>query len=371
MKELIAAFSDATVNRLKSPILGSFVLSWIVINHVLLLTFIFSTSQQKIILLQSDFPFWSLTPSIWSCPPATYLIYPAIASIIYTFGLPWLQHLIDTKKFRLIDSKRITEKHRTDRFIYSSQKRTNRVRAESNLDYWKNKLNRDLDNWDNKRQVLENDVSQLRLERDSLQSQLTSSNTIQINLSEEVEKLRKLQHDEKEQFLDQESALIGELNKVKSVAESLLKTSDELDETNRSLEALKEEVNQSKEEITEYKEKLSIANQQHNEDQDAIETLLVKFYDLTNVLTDIKQYQHLPQTRGSSAGIQTIMPKVKIDKALKPIIDIVEQKAEPIKIAKLKQQLTEKHQMTQQELEKVQKSLASLEGPSKAQNIWD
>ncbi|WP_417884276.1 hypothetical protein [Vibrio rumoiensis] len=371
MKELIAALSDATVNRLKSPILGSFILSWAVINHVSILTFIFSTSQQKITLLQSSSDFWTTEPSLWLSPAMMNLLYPSITAIIYTFALPWLQHFIDIKRFRLIDAKRITAKHRNERFTYASQKRTSKVRAESNPEYWKEKLNRDLDNWDNKRQILENDLSQLRLERDSLQAQLTSSNTIQSNLSEEVEKLRKLHHDEKEKFSNQESELITELNRTNAEVESLLNKVDELDEANANLEELRRELAESEKAIAGLKEKLTLATQQYNDAQESIETLLVKFYDLSNFLSDKHQYQTIARAQGSSTGIQKVIPQIKIDEVLKPIKDIIEERAEPIKKAKLKQQLAEQHKMTQQELEKVKKSLASLEEPNKATQIWD
>ena len=130
MKELVSALSQVTANRLKSPILGSFVLSWLVVNHASILTFIFSTSEKKIELLNANSVFWSIEPSFWSCAPMMTIIYPAIASLLYTFGLPWVQYKIDIKKFRLVDAKRIKEKHRADRYTYLSQKRTRTAKAE-------------------------------------------------------------------------------------------------------------------------------------------------------------------------------------------------------------------------------------------------
>lgn len=158
MKELVSALSQATANRLKSPILGSFALSWLVINHASILTFVFSTSEKKIELLNSESIYWSIEPSFWTCAPMMTIIYPAMASLLYTFGLPWVQYNIDIKKFRLVDAKRIKEKHRADRYTYLSQKRTSKAKAESNPEYWKDKLSRDLDKWDLDRSNLQSEL---------------------------------------------------------------------------------------------------------------------------------------------------------------------------------------------------------------------
>lgn len=70
MKELVSALSQAAANRLKSPILGSFVLSWLVINHASILTFVFSTSEKKIELLNSDAIFWLYAATMFNSIPA-------------------------------------------------------------------------------------------------------------------------------------------------------------------------------------------------------------------------------------------------------------------------------------------------------------
>lgn len=212
MKELVSALSQATANRLKSPILGSFVLSWLVINHASILTFVFSTSAKKIELLHSDSVFWSLEPSFWSCAPMMTIVYPAIASLFYTFGLPWVQYKIDIKKFRLVDAKRIKEKHRADRYVYLSQKRTSKAKAESNPEYWKEKLSRDLVTWDLDRSNLQSELDLTRETRDSLQQQVNSSNSIQTNLSKEIERVRKQHHDDKQSFMQSESSFSGQMN---------------------------------------------------------------------------------------------------------------------------------------------------------------
>ncbi|MFS1881754.1 hypothetical protein [Vibrio splendidus] len=169
MKELVNAITQATANRLKSPIIGSFLLSWLVVNHNSVLTFIFSNSEQKLELLKQDTPFWTTTPTLLESPVFLLFLYPSVLALVYTFGLPYLQYKIDYHKFRKVDLTRLREKHRNQRAIYKSQKVTSKAQAESAPEYWKDKLTRDLNNWDQQREGLLSDIKGLRTDREALQ----------------------------------------------------------------------------------------------------------------------------------------------------------------------------------------------------------
>jgi chromosome segregation ATPase len=97
------------------------------------------------------------------------LLYPSLLALLYTFGLPYLQYKVDYYKFRNVDLARLREKHRSQRTIYKSQKVTSKAQAESAPEYWKDKLTRDLNNWDQQREGLLSDIKGLRADRDALQ----------------------------------------------------------------------------------------------------------------------------------------------------------------------------------------------------------
>lgn len=178
MKELISAISQATANRLRSPILGSFVLSWLVVNSNAVLTFIFSDSTGKLNLLKAGGSFWTLQPTFTESPLMMNIIWPLLAALVYTFVVPFAQHLVDYYKFDLIDKKRIRAKHKSDAVTFRSQKVTSRAKALANPEYWTDKLNRDLDKWDKQRERYEADLDSLREERDSVVQQSKSFQTL-------------------------------------------------------------------------------------------------------------------------------------------------------------------------------------------------
>ncbi|RPF25107.1 hypothetical protein [Vibrio crassostreae] len=155
MKELFNALTQATANRLKSPILGSFILSWIAVNHKVILTFIFSDSAGKIALLSDPSPFWTISPIWYTSPLAMQFAYPCFLAIVYTFGLPWIQHHLDGKKHKFIDEERAEAHYGRLKTLYTCQGDVARAQASSSLEYWREKLNRDLDDWDSQRNEYE------------------------------------------------------------------------------------------------------------------------------------------------------------------------------------------------------------------------
>lgn len=166
MKTLISAISQASANRLKQPILGSFVLAWIAINHTFVIEFLFSKSEQKIELVKnSELSFYS------------DILFPVLLALVYTFGVPLIQHLIDKYKFRSVDLRRLTEKHKTERVKYTSQKLLSKKKAEASPEYWQSKLTRDLDNWDEERDNLK---TQLKDKDDEI-AKLKSESSIKVN----------------------------------------------------------------------------------------------------------------------------------------------------------------------------------------------
>lgn len=206
MKELVSSLSQATANRLKTPILGSFILAWLACNHIYVIEFLFSDSKDKVALVKSlAFDFWS------------DLAFPAFIAVLYTFVLPWLQHQIDELKHAFIDDKRIRSKHTRDKSKYESLGGAAKAQAESSLEYQKDKLGRDLDKWEEQRNNLEEKVAQLN-EEVAHQTQLRqdaeiNARNIQSQLDSSSESL---QHQD-----EQNRALMSNLENLKKIHNSI------------------------------------------------------------------------------------------------------------------------------------------------------
>lgn len=151
MKELVSAITQATANRLRSPFLGSFVLAWLAINHVQVIEFIFSDSAVKIMLVKNREFEWT-----------SDAIFPLATALLYTFALPFVQHYIDVAKHWLIDDKRTRANHDRLKDKYESLSEASEQQARASVDYWREKLNRDLDRWDEERVELQEQLASLQ-----------------------------------------------------------------------------------------------------------------------------------------------------------------------------------------------------------------
>lgn len=151
MKDFVNAFTQAMANRLKAPFLGSFVLCWIAVNHKFIVEFIFSTSPEKITLVQG---------SVFDC--WTDIFFPLGLAVLYTFGLPVVQYVVDLAKRKLIDERRIEAKQSLRKFQYEQQRDAAQVQAEASLSYQQDKLNRNLQDWATERDNLNDEIDALK-----------------------------------------------------------------------------------------------------------------------------------------------------------------------------------------------------------------
>ncbi|MFM2580400.1 hypothetical protein [Vibrio fortis] len=259
MKELVNAITQATANRLKSPIIGSFLLSWLVVNHNSVLTFIFSNSEQKLELLKQDTAFWTTTPTLLESPVFLLILYPSVLALVYTFGLPYLQYKIDYHKFRRVDLTRLREKHRNQRAIYKSQKITSKAQAESAPEYWKDKLTRDLNNWEQQREGLLSDLDALRADRDALQKDRDA-----------VQKDRDALHKDRELVMNDKDAIQNDRDHV--VADR-----DKLIEEISRLESKYQTISNDLTNVSSKNKELTLSIEQREETISSLQTRLEQF----------------------------------------------------------------------------------------------
>ena len=151
MKVLVSSISQAAANRLKTPVIGSFILSWMAINHKILFTLFLSDNKERLTFL-NELKFEWLSD----------IVLPIIVTLIYIFLVPAVQWLIDVVKFKFIDKKRTESQHSHLTSKYESLAEVSEKQSKSSLEYHNQRNLKDLEKWDSDRTTLLSENSQLK-----------------------------------------------------------------------------------------------------------------------------------------------------------------------------------------------------------------
>lgn len=297
------------------------------------------------------------------------IAYPVLATIIYTFGLPLVQHLVDSLKFNFVDSKRIQKKHETDKFKFESQVNVSKAQAESHVDYWREKLSRDLDKWDEQRSAFESDITNLRETRDSLQHQLNSSNSIQTNLSEEIEKLRQDLHELKIEHTENEDRWNSRFNESSNENEALLTENEalltekdtlvkQLQESQSVQEQVKESITGLLAELTERNDQIEGMKVGETSTREAMEEILLLSEDFIQFI-DNETFLSRSHKDYNDVYHESIAPSFR--EALQPLKAITLREKENLEQKRIKMQLESQVTITQKLVEEHKNNLRALE----------
>ena len=122
LKEIFSSLLDSTKERLKNPILGAFVFSWLAINWRIVLILLFSskTVEQRISYIEENFI------NIWF-----YFWIPLFISIFYIAILPYLMLGLDLLLKKVILNRRTVSK---DHRIKELQNRQDIAKEQSKLE---------------------------------------------------------------------------------------------------------------------------------------------------------------------------------------------------------------------------------------------
>lgn len=150
MKVLVSSISQAAANRLKTPVIGSFILSWIAINHKILFTLFLSGDKERIVFLNELKFEW-----------ISDFLLPLVVTLIYIFLVPAIQWLIDVVKFKLIDEKRTESQHSHLTSKYKSLSVVSEQQSKSSLEYHNQRNLKDLERWETERTSLLTDITRL------------------------------------------------------------------------------------------------------------------------------------------------------------------------------------------------------------------
>ncbi|CAK1702917.1 conserved hypothetical protein [Vibrio crassostreae] len=119
------AVEDAVAERLKTPIIATFIFSWILVNHSFVLEFMFETLENKVLLAKGLSFGW-----------LSDLVLPAIFSLVYVLAIPALQLGLDLLVVKLLGKKRGEYERQQQRDSIVNSKAFQEKLAEKDLWEW-------------------------------------------------------------------------------------------------------------------------------------------------------------------------------------------------------------------------------------------
>ncbi|MDO6763405.1 hypothetical protein [Agarivorans sp. 1_MG-2023] len=197
------SLGDALKNRLTTPVIGAFFISWVIMNNGFVLTLLFAPANWKYLEIASRETNW-----------LNSLAWPLLLTLFYVFVIPWIQYGVDRvnsvamrkrKVLQSADSKAVHEA-RAEEFkaqAYNDGQYHVRVRDQE-LAIEKAKFDKQLVGWERERENLQK-------QNTSLSEQLESANTNYHNAEESITKLDdKLSEQRKIIDSDREAAEIAQ-----------------------------------------------------------------------------------------------------------------------------------------------------------------
>lgn len=121
---LSSVFSEMS-SRMKNPLLGTFVLSWLAYNHDHVAKLLFSDNTQRIALIEST-----------SFNLESDLFTPLGLALVYLFVVPLAQWGIDIVKYGLVDKRRTATHHKHLHEKYIGQAKIAQQQSKASLEYW-------------------------------------------------------------------------------------------------------------------------------------------------------------------------------------------------------------------------------------------
>lgn len=149
-KEVGKAISNTVVERLKTPLIATFVFSWIVVNHSVVLQFTFETLPNKVDLAKNLKIDW------WFG-----LVLPALVSLGYITLIPALQLSLDWLVLKTLGESRKNHDITVARNA-----------ALSTQEYQSKLLDKQMDGWEQEKEDLLNQIDELKKQMGELIEQL-------------------------------------------------------------------------------------------------------------------------------------------------------------------------------------------------------
>ncbi|HDV5476714.1 TPA: hypothetical protein RI770_000586 [Vibrio cholerae] len=202
---------------MKTPLLGTFVLSWLAYNHDHVAKLLFSDNTQRIALIEST-PF-NLQSD---------LFIPLGFALAYLFIVPLAQWGIDIVKYWLVDKRRTATHHHHLLERYRSLTRVAKQQSKTSSEYWQELYRNRAEDAGRQLIDLKETVSHLKAQQRELESQLltASSNYSMLDasnkkLDEELNESKRRAADFSQQYLAQKELNTELLKLSQNVIEKL------------------------------------------------------------------------------------------------------------------------------------------------------
>ncbi|EHZ7356485.1 hypothetical protein AB5Q50_003344 [Vibrio vulnificus] len=125
MQSFISSVFSEMSNRVKTPLLGTFVLCWLTYNHDHVAKLMFSDNAQRLVLIDSLSFDW-----------VSDVLMPLALALAYIFLVPIAQWGIDQGKYWLVDKRRTATLHHHLLDTYRSEEQVARQQSKTKLEYW-------------------------------------------------------------------------------------------------------------------------------------------------------------------------------------------------------------------------------------------
>lgn len=136
------AVEDAVAERLKTPIIATFIFSWILVNHSFVLEFMFESLENKVLLAKG-----------LSFDLNTDVIFPIGISLFYILVVPALQLSLEQLVLHSLGEKRREHDSKVSRNAVTSSK-----------DYQQKLVDKELEEWSAQKKELELKLAELEAE---------------------------------------------------------------------------------------------------------------------------------------------------------------------------------------------------------------
>ncbi|MFA0267948.1 hypothetical protein AB4490_14215 [Vibrio cyclitrophicus] len=160
MKTFLTSFTTTIEQRLSNPLVGSFVLSWVVINIKTIISIVSLSGQARVQYLNT---------LQFDC--FTDALFPMVGALIYMLLVPFIQRRLDNIKYNFIDSKRKKDKNTQRRLENIDTRRLNRTLSASTPDYWAKVREAELEE---RRELAKANLSNWSEERNNLEAQVST-----------------------------------------------------------------------------------------------------------------------------------------------------------------------------------------------------
>lgn len=176
--EILKPVGDALALRLKTPLVGTFILSWVLINHSFALEFLFTSLDSKVAMAKAS-----------QFDLCTDLIYPFGLTLLYLLAIPAVQLLLDNAVLKTLGEYRKRHDSRVARnAVESTQEHQIKLR-DSKLDNWgeeKLDLNKEIDKLEKEMRELVSQLQQVEQNNTDLE---TNKKELKASISKAIESL--------------------------------------------------------------------------------------------------------------------------------------------------------------------------------------